>query len=61
MRLIKYDVKNEFTGVAQRYFVEYLALKNIFKRFIKSKYRIGMRFFILWFNLFMKYNINAFG
>ena len=61
MRLIKYDVKNEFTGVAQRYFVEYLALKNIFKRFIKSKYGIGMRFFILWFNLFMKYNINAFG
>lgn len=59
--IIKYNKDNNFTGVAQKYFMEYLTLKNIFKRFIKSKYKIKMRLFILWFNLFMKYNINSFG
>ena len=60
-QIIKYSVDNDFTGVAQYYFTQYLTLKNIFKRFIKSDYKLGMRLFILWFNLFMKYNINSFG
>ena len=59
--IIKYNIDNNFTRVAQYYFTEYLKLKNIFKRFFNSEYKLSMRLFILWFNLFMKYNINAFG
>lgn len=34
---------------------KYYSFKNIFKRFIKSKYNIKIRFFILFANIFIKY------
>ena len=59
--IIKYDKNNDFTGVAYGYMLEYLSLKNIFKRFFKSEYSIKTKLFILVFNLFMKYNFHSFG
>lgn len=59
--IIKYDKDNDFTGLAYKYMLEYLSLKNIFKRFFESKYSLKTKLFILLFNLFMKCNFHSFG
>lgn len=41
--------------------VEFLSFKNIFKRFLISKYKPKTRLMILFMNLFLKYNFKAFG
>lgn len=58
--IVKYN-NEDFTGLAYNYMRKYLTLKNIFLRFINSKYSLKTRLFILGFNLFMKYNFHAFG
>ncbi len=59
--IIKYDEDNDFTGVAYKYMLEYLSYKNIFKRFLESKYSMFKRLYIMAFNIFMKINFHSFG
>ena len=45
----------EMTKIGKHYWQELFYLKNIFKRFIFSKYRLKTRIFILLVNLYLKY------
>ena len=45
----------EMTKIGKHYWQELFYLKNIFKRFILSEYRLKTRIFILLINLYLKY------
>lgn len=45
----------EMPQIGMRYYHELYKFKNIFKRFLNSKYRIKMRIFILLMNLYLKF------
>lgn len=45
----------EMTHIGMYYYNELYKFKNIFKRFWNSKYKIKMRFLILFMNLYLKY------